>query len=203
MIVNDVAAAVFATAAESPLAVLAAAMLLEGPVATVVAGSLVGAGVFGWGPVWLLALAADLVADSVLYLLGRCGTRPRGAALLRRLGLTETQWSGLRDRVSENLPSVVLGAKIVDIGAVPTFLATGLAGVPHRRFMTWIVPATAVRSAALVGLGALAGAPLANEVIARPELALVTGVVLGATLLAIRVSLTRRLTRRREQPCAS
>lgn len=44
MIVNDVAAAVFATAAESPLAVLAAAMLLEGPVTTVVAGSLVGTG---------------------------------------------------------------------------------------------------------------------------------------------------------------
>lgn len=69
--------------------------------------------------------------------------------------------------------------------------------------MTWIVPATAVRSAALVGLGALAGAPPADEVIARPVLALVTGVVLGATLLAIRVSLTRRLTRRREEPCAS
>lgn len=86
---------------------------------------------------------------------------------------------------------------------MPAFLATGLAGVPHRRFMTWIVPATAVRSSALVGLGALAGAPLANEVIARPELALVTGVVLGATLLAIRVSLTRRLPRRRGQLCAS
>lgn len=42
MIVNEVAAAVFATAAESPLAVLAAAMLLEGPVATVVAGSDIG-----------------------------------------------------------------------------------------------------------------------------------------------------------------
>jgi membrane protein DedA with SNARE-associated domain len=173
-----------ALAALGPLAVLFPAMLLEGPVATLVAGSLVGAGVLAWSLAWLAAVAADLVVDSALYALGRSGSRaPR---LLTRLGLTEARWTDLRGKVHGQLPRVVIGSKLVDAGAVPAFLATGMAGVPYRRFMTWNVPVTAVRAGLLVGLGALVGRGLADTVLAHPWLAVLGGVALGAVLLGVR-----------------
>lgn len=173
------------------LVVLVPAMLLEGPVATLIAGSVVGAGLLWWWLAWLAAIAADLVGDSVLYALGRTGRGARVPRLARRLGLTDARWATLREKVDAELPRVVIGSKLVDVGAVPAFLATGMAGVGYRRFMTWNVPATAVRAGLLVGLGALVGRGLADTVVAHPWLAIVGGLALGLTLLGVRALITR------------
>ena len=171
-------------------------MLLEGPVATLVAGSLVGAGVLAFWPVWLAATAADLITDSLLFLLGRCGHGSRARRLLRRLGLTGARWQNLRTGVHTRLPRVVIGAKLVDAGAVPAFLAAGMAGVPYRRFLAWNAPVTAVRAALLTGVGTLVGHRLADALTARPWLAVVGGVALGLGLLALQAVATRLTTRR-------
>ncbi|MEQ3549289.1 VTT domain-containing protein [Pseudonocardia nematodicida] len=176
-------------------AVLFPVMLVEGPVATLVAGSLVGAGALGWWPVWLAATAADLIADSLLFLLGRYGTGRRTERLLGRLGLTAARWQELRTAVRSQLPRVVIGAKLVDVGAVPAFLATGMAGVPYRRFLAWNAPLTAARAAVLTGLGALLGGQLADRVVAQPWLAVVAGLALGLALLAVHTVIAR-ITRR-------
>lgn len=177
--------------AESPLAVLWPAMLLEGPVATLVAGSLVGAGTVAWWPVWLASTTADLMADSLLFLLGRYGHGPRTTRLLRRLGLTESRWQDLRTTVGTQLPRVVVGAKLVDIGAVPAFLATGMAGVSYRRFMVWNAPVTAARAALLTGAGALVGHRLADTITTQPWLVPVGGAAMGLMLLGIQAVVTR------------
>lgn len=175
-----------------PLAVLWPAMLLEGPVATLVAGSLVGAGVLAFWPVWLAATAADLITDSLLFLLGRCGHGSRASRLLCRLGLTGSRWRNLRNGVHSQLPRVVVGSKLVDAGAVPAFLAVGMAGVSYRRFMAWNAPVTAVRAALLTGVGMLVGHRLADAFTARPWLAVVGGVALGAALLAVQAVALQR-----------
>jgi membrane protein DedA with SNARE-associated domain len=189
-------AAVSGLLGTSPLLVLGPAMLVEGPIATLMAGAMVGVGLLGWWPAWAAAVAADLIADSLLYLIGRGGTRSGGARLLRRLGLTDDRRDTLRDKVVVNLPRVVLGAKLVDVGAVPAFLAAGLAGVGYRRFLAWNAPATAVRSAVLLGLGAAAGNQLAVTVRTDPWLIALVGLALGLTLLAIHAAITRIAARR-------
>lgn len=183
-------------------AVLWPAMLIEGPIATLVAGSLVGAGVLAWWPVWLAATAADLIVDSLLFLLGRYGYGHRVTRLLRRLGLTESRWQSLRTTVETQLPRVVVGAKLVDIGAVPAFLAAGMAGVPYRRFLLWNVPVTAVRAALLTGVGALVGQGLVDTLTDRPWLVVAGGVTAGLVLLAVR-SLVIRLVPRQGVVTAS
>jgi membrane protein DedA with SNARE-associated domain len=57
---------------------------------------------------------------------------------------------------------VVIGAKAVDIAAVPTFLAAGLAGIPYRRFVGWVASASAIRAAVLLALGVLFGREAAD-----------------------------------------
>lgn len=185
-----------------PLAVLSLAMVVEGPVATVAAGALVGAGVLGWWPVWVVAVAADVLADSCLYALGRSGTRPRIAALLTQLGLGSARRDELSERVTAHLPAVVVGAKIVDVGAVPAFLAAGLSGVSFGRFLSWVTAATVVRAGVLVGLGALLGTALTDELVHRPWIVFLAGATVLAVVAAARV-VVGRLAARRSASCAS
>lgn len=190
------------------LALLGLGVLLEGPVVTVLAGSLAGAGLLDWWAVWLVVVAADVLADTLFFVLGRAGRSPRAAPLLTRLGLTESRWEILRDKVENNLPRVVLGAKLVDIGAIPAFLAAGLAGVRHERFLAWVVPATAVRATVLVGIGALVGGRFAAELADRPWILVAAGLGVGLVLVSgrslwLRSRPASTTTSRKENACVS
>ncbi|MFP5072658.1 DedA family protein [Pseudonocardia nantongensis] len=167
---------------------------LEGPIVTVSAAALAGAGQLPWWGVWLAAVAADVLGDTILYALGRHGGRPRVARILARLGLTDQRKEALASEVHTHLPRIVIGAKLVDIGAVPAYLAAGLARVGFRRFMAWIVPATAVRAAVLVGIGYLAGDRLADDLAGDPWLLVVGGLSVGVALVLGRVLVTRAAT---------
>ncbi|WP_432544751.1 hypothetical protein [Kineococcus sp. SYSU DK002] len=188
-----------------PYGVLAPAMALEGPVATFVGGTLVGAGHAGLLVVWALAFAIDVVLDSGLFALGRLARRagrfPRAAALAARLGFTPDRQERLAARASGHLPAVVAGAKLVDVGAVPAFVAAGWSGVAHRSFLGWTALFTAVKVSVLVGLGVLTGEHLASRVqgvLEHPWVAVVGGLAIGVALLGARtvVSAALRTVRR-------
>lgn len=190
----DAVAALLAAVPAAPfrsLLVIGVGAFLEGPVVTVSAAAMAGAGRLPWWGVWLAAVAADVLGDTILYALGRHGERPRVARVLSRLGLTEQRREALTAEVRTHLPRIVLGAKLVDIGAVPAYLAAGLARVGIRRFLTWIVPATAVRAAVLVGIGYLAGDRLADDLAGRPWLLVVGGLAVGVALVVGRLLLSR------------
>lgn len=185
------------------LAVLAVGVLLEGPIVMVVAGSLAGAGLIDWWAVWLVAVLADVVADTVFYALGRGGRHPRLAGLLVTLGLSARHWEELREKMGARLPQVVLGAKLVDVGAIPAFLAIGLAGVSYGRFLAWVVPATAVRAAVLVGIGWAVGGQFTAELADRPWIIVAVGLGVGLVLVAGRALWVRAATSRKENVCVS
>ncbi|WP_370588889.1 hypothetical protein [Pseudonocardia sp. C8] len=185
------------------LVALAVGVLLEGPVVTVVAGSLAGAGLLDWWVVWLVVLAADVVSDTVFYLLGRGGRRPRVAPLLVRLGLTDRRRDALCDTVQDKLGNVVTGAKLVDVGAIPAFLAIGLAGVPYHRFLAWAAPVAAVRTAVLVAVGWGVGGRFASELADRPWIIVAVGAGAGLVLMAGRALWVRVAAPRKENVCAS
>lgn len=177
----------------TPYAVLAPAMVLEGPVATFAGGTLVGAGHAALLLVWLLAFGIDLLLDSGLYLLGRAGRRAGGhpwvARLSAKLGFTPDRQDLLCRKASDHLGTVVAGAKLVDVGAVPAFLAAGYAAVGYRRFLGWTALLTAVRVSVLVGLGMLTGEHLAARVegvLDRPWLAVLAGLAVAGLLLGVK-----------------
>ncbi|ANY05687.1 hypothetical protein AFB00_04510 [Pseudonocardia sp. HH130630-07] len=185
------------------LAAIAVGVVLEGPVVTVVGGSLAGAGLLDWWAVWLVALAADVVSDTVFYLIGRGGRRPRVAPLLLRLGLTARRREALRAKVGQNLGQVVVGAKLVDLGAIPAFLAIGLAGVGFPRFLAWTSGVAAVRVAVLVGIGVWVGGRFASELADRPWIIVAVGAGTGLVLMAGRALWMRAAASRKENACAS
>jgi len=177
----------------APYAALAPALVVEGPVATFVGGTLVGAGHAGLVVVWLLAFGIDVVLDSALFVLGRlarhAGRFPRAAALADRLGLTAERQDTLSRKASDRLGLMVAGAKVVDVSAVPAFLAIGWSGVRYGRFLGWIALTTALRVSLLVGAGLLTGEHVADRVTGvmdRPWLAVLAGLTLGACLLGLK-----------------
>jgi membrane protein DedA with SNARE-associated domain len=192
--VTGVETAVLTALADHPLrAVLLVVVgaLLEGPVVTVTAAALAGIGVLSWWSVWLAAVSADVLADTLLYVLGRHGDRGRPRRMLARLGLTDERRDTLTAQVHAHLPRVVIAAKLVDLGAVPAFLAAGLAGVGLRRFLAWVVPATMVRSGVLVGIGFLAGARFSEDLTGRPWLLAAGGLAIGMLLIVGRAAAAR------------
>lgn len=197
---SDTVAALLAAVPAAPvrsLFVVGLGAFLEGPIVTVAAAALAGAGRLPWWGVWLAALVADVLGDTVLYALGRHGERPAVARILARLGLTETRRDALTREVRTHLPRIVLGAKLVDIGAIPAYLAAGLANVGYRRFLAWIVPMAAARTAVLVGIGYAAGDRIATDLESRPWLLLVGGIAVGVVLVAGRLAITRATSSRR------
>jgi membrane protein DedA with SNARE-associated domain len=204
--VTGVEAAVLTALAEHPLrAVLLVVVgaLLEGPIVTVTAAALAAGGVLTWWSVWLAAACADVLADTLLYALGRHGDRVRVRRMLVRLGLTDERRGTLTAQVHAQLPRVVIAAKLVDLGAVPAFLAAGLAGVGFRRFLAWVVPATVVRTGVLVGIGFLAGDRFSEDLSAHPWLLAVGGLGIGVLLIVGRAMITRLVPAYRDRAVGS
>ncbi len=186
LLATGVDAAALATLAEHPLRATLLVVLgavVEGPVVTVAAAALAGVGVLPWWGVWVAAASADVLTDTLLHTLGRHGDRGRPRRLLAWLGLTDQRRDTLTVQVHAHLPRVVIAAKLVDLAAVPAFLAVGLAGVRLPRFLAWVVPATVVRSGVLVGIGFLAGDRFSDHLTARPWLLAVGGLAFGVSLV--------------------
>ncbi|WP_051797457.1 DedA family protein [Catenuloplanes japonicus] len=181
---------------EHPYALLGPLVLVEGPAATVTAGSLVGAGLARFWPVLAIVVLADLAGDTVLYLLGRFSHHPRAAALLRRLGLSDARRARFTTSVTRSLPRLVLTAKVADFLAIPAYVSAGVARIPYQRFVAWVAAGAAARAAVLIGAGALIGSRFHGNVL------LLTTVVAVAALI-LQVGFQRLLKQRKGEPCAS
>lgn len=182
---------------EHPYALLGPLVLVEGPAATVTAGSLVGAGLALFWPAWAIVVLADLAGDSLLYLIGRSAHHPRSARLLTRLGLTDRRRSRFTAAVRQSLPRLVLTAKVADFLAIPAYVSAGVARVPFARFAAWVTAGAAVRGAALLGVGALVGSRFHGNIL------LLTGAV-AATAVLLHLAFQHFLKRRTApvNPCA-
>jgi membrane protein DedA with SNARE-associated domain len=175
---------------------VAAAVAVEGPLATVAAGGLVGAAVLALVPVLVVVVAADLAADAVYFTLGRSLGHPRVRRLLARLGVTDERCRAVADRVGRRFPLAIAGIKVADAAAVPVLVAAGAARVGYGRFLGWDLVATVPRAALLLGLGALAGPALLDlvhrlgpaggaAVALVPLLAVLAAVLLAAAVRAL------------------
>lgn len=174
-----------------PYLALLPLLLVEGPLATVTAGTLVAAGVMSFPLAGLLAVGADLAADTVFFFAGRATRHPRLARVLPRLGLTDTRRGLVELAVRRNLPGVLLGAKVADAAAIPVLLAAGAAGVSYPRFLAWNVAITIPKSLLLLTAGAVFGTQL-TRLLTPTSTALVAMAGLAAYLLVIIIRNHRR-----------
>lgn len=187
---------------DHPYVWLVLAVLVEGPVATIVAGTLIATGTIDWWPALGLAFAADCLVDSLWFLLGRAGAPTPGtlrARLLGRCGVSPERFAGFRQNSHRRLPLLVGGAKLADVAAVPTFVALGASGVAYRRFLGWVSSLTVLKSALLLALGwALARGflPTGTTPVRAALLGLLVSLGLGVTVLMTSFVLRRARSRR-------
>lgn len=171
-------------------------ILLEGPLATLVAGSLVAVGAMTFPLAGVLAVAAELTADVAYFTVGRLGRQARVRRHLHRLGLTDARRAPLEASLQRNLPGVLLGAKVADAAAIPVLLAAGMSGVGYGRFIAWNLALTIPKSLLLLTVGSIFGAQLTRF------LSPTTGalVALAALVAYLLVTAHRRSRREGAQP---
>jgi len=124
--------------------------VIEGPVVVLGATALAQIGAMDIRMVWVVAVAADLVGDTVLYLFGRhlpdclperlrpSGARSRAESVFGR--------SGAR---------LLLLAKLTHFAGLPTLIAAGFARMPLAHFLFWNLVGTLPKVTAIVLVGSL------------------------------------------------
>lgn len=110
-------------------------IVIEGPLTTVLAGTLVSAGAMTFPLAGALAVAAKVAADTAVFTAGRLSRHPRTQAVLTRFRLTAERRARTEAAVSGNLPGLLLGAKVADLAAIPVILAAGASGTGYLRFL--------------------------------------------------------------------
>lgn len=140
-----------------PYLLLFPMVALEGPIATICAGLLVSVGLMSWPFALAVAVAADISADTLYYLLGRSARYPRAGRHLARLGLTQEKLATMEASFRRNDARALVGAKIADFAAIPVFVAAGLTKVGYGRFLMWTLAATVPKAGVLMVFGFFAG----------------------------------------------
>jgi membrane protein DedA with SNARE-associated domain len=144
-----------------PYLVMFGLMVVEGPLAMVTSGMLVATGVMSFLVVLLLAVVADVGADTAYFFAGRLARRStsngRVTRLLARLGATAERRARLEMSVQRSLARIMLGAKVFDTAAIPVIVTAGGAGVGYLRFLRWNLVFTIPKAALLLLVGALIG----------------------------------------------
>lgn len=172
-------------------------MVLEGPLAMVTSGMLVATGAMTFVLAVLLAVAADVGADSAYFFAGRLARRSatgsRVNRLLARMGATAERRARLESSVRRNLARVLLGVKVFDSAAIPVIVTAGGSGVSYRRFLRWNLAITVPKATLLLLVGALVGDRV------RPYLTPANGLLFAAAGLGVWLALVgvRRLSARR------
>jgi membrane-associated protein len=126
--------------------------LAEGPIITVVGGALARAEVLPVTGVLLVAVAADLAGDMVLYALGRAAPwLPPGAR--QRLWLSADRLDRLARHFRERGAVTLVIGKVTHSAGAAVLIAAGAARMPVGRFLVVNLAATLPKSGAFLLLG--------------------------------------------------
>lgn len=127
-------------------------VVVEGPIITVIAGFLVGQGIFNPLVAYPIIIIADLVGDVLHYSIGRFA---RGKSLdrWRWIGVTEARVKKLEDLFERHpAKTLIFGKFSHGIGGV-ALVAAGAARMRITKFIWYNFWGTAVKSIILLGVG--------------------------------------------------
>ena len=156
---TDVASTISAIGAQG-LPVLVPMAIVEGPIVTIVAGWLAKLGLISaWGAIAALIMA-DLIGDSILYLIGRRGVARLPERWRRRLGLTDARLAQVAEHFRRHGPRTLVLGKLTHTAGALVLVTAGSARMPVLPFLWWNLLATIPKTAAFFLIGWLFGAAL-------------------------------------------
>lgn len=124
---------------------------IEGPIVTLVAGFLVSLGILSFIPTLLIVFAGDMISDSFYYSLGR-----RGRTFIEKIKFLHVSPERLErvEKHFENYPgkTFLVGKASYGLGAI-FLMAAGASKMAYQKFLEYITPMNAVRSATLLLIG--------------------------------------------------
>lgn len=156
---TDVASTISAIGAQG-LPVLVPMAIVEGPIVTIVAGWLAKLGLISvWGAIAALVMA-DLIGDSILYLIGRRGVARLPERWRRRLGLTDARLAQVAEHFRRHGPRTLVLGKLTHTAGALVLVTAGSARMPVLSFLWWNLLATIPKTAVFFLIGWLFGAAL-------------------------------------------
>ena len=172
------------------LALVLTSFLLE-DVAIAAAASLAATGLLSWAEAFGWVFLGIAIGDIGLY---ATGLGARRIPWLRQKYIVPQGDSGIKLRLEQNLLTAVLLARVIPGLRLVTYVLCGFLRLPFVAFCLWVLLAVALWTAALLGLGALVGAALAQALHVPQSVA----VALPILALALAVPLAKRLLQRRK-----
>ena len=172
------------------LALVLTSFLLE-DVAIAAAASLAATGLLSWAEAFGWVFLGIAIGDIGLY---ATGLGARRIPWLHRKYIVPQGDSGIKLRLEQNLLTAVLLARVIPGLRLVTYVLCGFVRTPFVAFCLWVLLAVALWTAALLGLGALVGAALAQALHVPQSVA----VALPILALALAVPLAKRLLQRRK-----
>lgn len=158
--------------------------VIEGPIATVIAGFLVSTGKLEFLIVYLVALAGDLVGDVMYYGIGKLGKK-RFARKGTLLGINRERMHALESHFdNHNGKTLIIGKLTHAIGA-PILVAAGVAETPMASFLWFNFLGTMPKILFFELIGYYFGK--SYELIGR-SIDLISGVAFVLAILAIAVA---------------
>ena len=139
------------------IAILFPLAVVEGPIATVIAAWLASIGLLDLRQVLVCVIAADLVGDSFLYLVGRLGLDRLPYRWRVRLGLTNRRLKALTQAFHTKATRILVIGKLTHAAGFAVLIAAGAVRMRFLPFLAANFAATVPKSLALAALGYLAG----------------------------------------------
>jgi membrane protein DedA with SNARE-associated domain len=124
---------------------------LEGPIITMVSGFLISLGILSPIPTFLVVFTGDLISDSFYYAIGSRGRR--FVERIKFLHISPTQLEKVEQHF-EKYPGKTFVVSKVSYGVGSLFLiAAGVSKMAYQKFLEYITPLNAIRSATLLLIG--------------------------------------------------
>lgn len=134
-------------------AVLIPAIVIEGPIATIIGGFLSSLDIFNFFTVYAVVVAADLTGDSLYYAAGYWGRKGFISKWGHYIGITTERVARLENHFKRHSGKTLIAGKLSHaIGGV-ILVAAGMARMPYWDFLRFNFFATLPKSLALLLIG--------------------------------------------------
>jgi len=131
---------------------LLALVVIEGPIAIMLAGGAASAGYLLPIPVFITASFGNMVSDSLWYLLGYFG-KINWIYKVKWLSIKPHHVDAVKDEVRSHVIRILLVTKLTNGLTIPILIATGLAKVPWRKWFPTVAFANLVIAAVFTSIG--------------------------------------------------
>jgi membrane protein DedA with SNARE-associated domain len=133
--------------------ILALLVLIEGPIAILLASAASSAGLMRPALVFFSAAIGNLTADTLWWLLGYAGKTEWIHSLGRRLRIRESLIEHLKHNMIKHATRVLFLAKITVSFSIPALIAAGLLRIPWKRWFPYFILAETLWTGSLVLIG--------------------------------------------------